>query len=146
MLAGIILQLCNYSRVHDFQLHHLSPCIVIIVAYAVLASEFFIRHAYDRPFTSRESVDNLQKSRPGMSLRLKMMSYALGFSTVCLFIRYVKEVFCSSIPFYWLSAVVFIVSLSLLMGGTEELYLPRFTSVCHYSSGFFRIVNDTSLL
>jgi hypothetical protein len=101
MLAGIVLQLGKHSRVRDFQIHHLIPCIVIILAYAGLATEFFLRYARDRPFTS--SREFAEKSRPEMDLRLKIMSYALGFSTICLFIRYVMEVFWSSFPSYWLS-------------------------------------------
>jgi len=93
MLAGIVLQLGNHFSVHNSQVTDFIPFIVIILAYAVLAIEFFVRYAYDRPLKlQQQSIESLEKPRPVMGIRLKVMAWALGFCTTCLLIRYVEEV------------------------------------------------------
>jgi len=75
LLAGIVLQL------------------VVIIVYSLFALEFFWRYLRDRPLTpQKDSLESVEKLRPKMTLRLKAMSWALGFSTICLIIRSIYRV------------------------------------------------------
>ncbi|KAF5383243.1 hypothetical protein D9615_004860 [Tricholomella constricta] len=75
MLAGIVFQLGKSIA-------------LTIAVYACLAIEFFVRYFKDKPFSSRrDSKDPSLFGRPHMTQKLKIMSMALAFSTVCLFIR-----------------------------------------------------------
>ncbi|TFK73783.1 RTA1-like protein [Pluteus cervinus] len=65
MLGGIVFQL------------------FIIIIYSILATEFLVRYAYDKPFTYRTS----NTPRGEMTTRIRIMLGALGFNTLCLFIR-----------------------------------------------------------
>ncbi|TFK73782.1 RTA1-domain-containing protein [Pluteus cervinus] len=65
MLAGVVSQLC------------------IITFYTILATEFLVRYALDRPFTNR--TDSTPRSE--MTQRTRIMLEALGFNTLCLVIR-----------------------------------------------------------
>ncbi|RDB18398.1 Uncharacterized protein C17G6.02c [Hypsizygus marmoreus] len=71
MLGGIVFQL------------------VTISVYSILAIEFFVRYVYDRPVASNRngSSETITSLKSPMTPKLKTMSIALAFSTVCLFIR-----------------------------------------------------------
>ncbi|RDB15560.1 Uncharacterized protein C17G6.02c [Hypsizygus marmoreus] len=71
MLGGIVFQL------------------VTIIVYSTFAIEFFVRYACDRPVVSNRdgSSEAMKSSKPPMTPKLKTMSLALAFSTICLFIR-----------------------------------------------------------
>jgi hypothetical protein len=92
MLGGIAAQLGNQSVLHKSWPTRLIQFTVVILVYVVLKAEFFLRYVRDWPITSsKQSTDTLQMERPEMGLRLKLMTYALEFSTLCLVIRYVEE-------------------------------------------------------
>jgi hypothetical protein len=89
MLAGIIFQM---SRFHAScpATFMLKPKIATITIYVVCAIEFFVRYLKKRPIRAvpLNIVDGKRTSIRGyMDKRLKIMSIALSFSTVCLFIR-----------------------------------------------------------
>ncbi|KAG5645828.1 hypothetical protein DXG03_005169 [Asterophora parasitica] len=67
MLGGIVFQL------------------VTISVYACLAIEFLARYLKDKPFTSRHDYSEFLKR--AMTPKTKIMTAALCFSTICLFIR-----------------------------------------------------------
>ncbi|TFK69089.1 RTA1-domain-containing protein [Pluteus cervinus] len=70
MLAGIVFQF------------------IIITLYVALATEFLVRYIYDNPFTGRTD----SSPRGGMTLRARIMLGALGFNTLCLFIRAIYRI------------------------------------------------------
>ncbi|TFK66155.1 RTA1-domain-containing protein [Pluteus cervinus] len=61
---------------------------VIISLYAALATEFLIRYTRDNPFTGRTN----SSSRTQMTPRTRIMLGALGFNTLCLFIRAIYRI------------------------------------------------------
>ncbi|TFK64943.1 RTA1-domain-containing protein [Pluteus cervinus] len=61
---------------------------VIITLYAALATEFLIRYIHNNPFTSR--TNNSQRGE--MTFRARIMLGALGFNTLCLFIRAIYRI------------------------------------------------------
>jgi len=71
MLGGIVFQL------------------VVIVVYSILAVEYFIRYHFQAPITSRvpENKETEGQARGEFTKKLKLMLYALAFSTTLLFIR-----------------------------------------------------------
>lgn len=87
MLGGIIFQLSNLHLHKILQRSLMGLGIVIITIYALLAIEFFVRYAKKRPI--RHTADLNYGERPHMGMRLKLMIYAMCFTTVCLFIRLV---------------------------------------------------------
>ena len=56
--------------------------IVIITTYSILATEFLVRYAYDKPIPNREAF-----KRGVLTMRTKVMLGGLIFNTTCLFIR-----------------------------------------------------------
>lgn len=64
MLGGIVFQLATIS------------------VFVIFETEFFIRYTLDKPIRSRDETE-----KKSMSPRLKIMTFALAFSTLCLFIR-----------------------------------------------------------
>ncbi|TFK73781.1 RTA1-domain-containing protein [Pluteus cervinus] len=70
MLAGIVFQF------------------VIITLYVALVTEFLIRYTHDNPFTCRTK----SSPRNNMSPRTRIMLGALGFNTLCLFIRAIYRI------------------------------------------------------
>lgn len=87
MLGGIFFQMGESNPV-KFQ-PMLNFTLVTITAYVILASEYFIR--YFRSSLRPEGVEkNGRIVYPGkgfFDLRLKVLSIALAFNTICLFIR-----------------------------------------------------------
>ncbi|KIY63703.1 RTA1-like protein [Cylindrobasidium torrendii FP15055 ss-10] len=63
MLGGIVLQMAT------------------ITTYAIVASEFFVRYARDKPLSGRRNI------RGNLARSLKLQNLGLLFSTVCMFIR-----------------------------------------------------------
>ncbi|TFK65841.1 RTA1-domain-containing protein [Pluteus cervinus] len=55
----------------------------IITLYLTLGTEFLIRYIHDKPFTGRTN----DSPRGELTLRTRIMLGALGFNTLCLFIR-----------------------------------------------------------
>ncbi|KAG6852829.1 hypothetical protein C0991_008867 [Blastosporella zonata] len=58
----------------------------ILIVYSCLAVEFFVRYSLKKPFRRSGSSETLDLAKP-ISKKVKIMSYALAFSTTCLFIR-----------------------------------------------------------
>ncbi|KAG5647232.1 hypothetical protein DXG03_000767 [Asterophora parasitica] len=69
MLGGIVFQL------------------VTISVYACLAIEFFVRYLKDKPFSPSRDDSDSESLKRDMTLKTKLMTAALAFSTICLFIR-----------------------------------------------------------
>ncbi|KAF8883628.1 RTA1 like protein-domain-containing protein [Gymnopilus junonius] len=72
MLAGIVFQL------------------TVIILFSLLAMEYFIRYCYDAPISSRKASDDVTvtgQQRGVFTKKLKIMTCALAFSTMLLFIR-----------------------------------------------------------
>ncbi|TFK64177.1 RTA1-domain-containing protein [Pluteus cervinus] len=61
---------------------------VIITLYMALATEFLIRYTNDNPFTDRTNSSPRSKMTP----RTRIMLGALGFNTLCLFIRAIYRI------------------------------------------------------
>ncbi|KAG6844868.1 hypothetical protein H0H87_002991 [Tephrocybe sp. NHM501043] len=60
--------------------------LLIIIVYTCLATEFFVRFSLNKPFKRGGSSESLTIPKP-MSGKLRLMSFGLIFSTLCLFIR-----------------------------------------------------------
>ncbi|PPQ73629.1 hypothetical protein CVT26_010620 [Gymnopilus dilepis] len=62
----------------------------VIILFSLLSIEYFVRYHYDAPFSSRNGIDDLTLSgqrRERLAPKLKIMTCALSFSTLVLFIR-----------------------------------------------------------
>jgi hypothetical protein len=84
VLGGILVQFGTHAvmqfsfPVSGFIIGHT----VVAITYWCLASDFFIRYAFDRPVKVRMSDHAV------VGLRTARMIYTLGFSSLILFIRY----------------------------------------------------------
>lgn len=84
VLGGILVQFGTHTMmqfsflVSGFIVGHT----VVAITYWCLASDFFIRYAFDRPVKVRMS------DRVVVGLRTARMIYTLGFSSLILFMRY----------------------------------------------------------
>ena len=89
MLGGIVFQLGELPSA--LQLPSLSSQIllVVLVLFMLLAAEFFIRSATDRPIPSKLRNDSTATlyHTPMWTQRLIIMSAALGFMALVLLIR-----------------------------------------------------------
>ena len=97
MLGGIAFQLREYiSHLFLFLLLNFFYSSVVIIIYAFCAGEFFVRYLWKRPIRAPESSEHYDDAieskydssgRGEMSHNMQLMTVALCFSTLCLFIR-----------------------------------------------------------
>lgn len=96
MLGGISFQLgmCIISHLQPLTE---DPMIAVIVVYAFLIAEFFVRYSGNNPFRrSNSSSESLPYPKP-MTTKIMIMSFGIILCTLCLFIRSVilRKLYCA---------------------------------------------------
>jgi hypothetical protein len=82
------------------------PLTATITVFSVVSAEFLIRYCLNRPVrsvspaASNEDVVEEKEARPKMDGRTTAMVIALGFNTLCLFIRYVHVTMMTALRCY----------------------------------------------
>ena len=150
MLAGIVFQLGEPDYCLFEQIANLLVSTAVIIVYAFCGIEYYLSYSrnslINSHFDKETNSDTTAQVRGTYTENLKRMAYALVFTTICLFIRYVPGYIVSrNVIYLILSAIYRTIELSNGWNGriiSTQRYFSMFFTVLLLRHAYLSLVTD----